>query len=282
MGNKNGTPAYQKNRYGEIIKDKIGQPVLDEDFSQVLKAYKGFQKGEKIETENSFSVNIDELTGRFDYDFYSPENRKLINDFNGNTVRLGDICEIVKTKSRKLKVSDMSVEYVELSDVNTHSYEIINTTAYNVHELPSRASYELQTGDIITAIAGNSVGTKKHATALVTEEFSGCICSNGFRILRNFKIDIYFILYFLKSELFLRQMLMYRTGAAIPNVSDTDLAKILIHLPNDTIIKQVSEKMKRAFELRQASKREFESIDLIESADRKFVKVCSTAFRRSV
>jgi len=45
-------------------------------------------------------------------------------------------------------------------------------------------------------------------------------------------------------------------------VSDTDLAKILIHLPNDTIIKQVSEKMKCAFELRQASKRELESIDL--------------------
>ena len=265
QGNKNGTPVYQKNKYGESIKNKNGQPVLDEDFSLVLNAYKAFQQGNRIETENSFSVNINELTGRFDYDFYSPENRKLVTDFNGSRVRLGDICEIVKTKSRKLKIPDLTVEYVELSDVNTYAYEIINTTAYHVHELPSRASYKIQRGDIITAIAGNSVGTKKHATALVTEEFDGCICSNGFRVLRNFKMDIYFILYFFKSELFLRQMFMYRTGAAIPNVSDTDLARILIYLPNDKIIKQVSEKMKRAFELRQESKREFESIRTLQN-----------------
>ncbi|NJL59593.1 MAG: hypothetical protein HC887_08075 [Desulfobacteraceae bacterium] len=105
------------------------------------------------------------------------------------------------------------------------------------------------------------MGTKKHATALVTEESDGCICSNGFRIFRNFSIDAYFILYFLKSELFLRQMFMYRTGAAIPNVSDADLANIRIHLPNDSIVRHISEKMKHAFELRQASKREFEDID---------------------
>jgi len=261
QGNKNGTPVYQKNKYGQSIKNKNGQPVLDEDFSLVLKEYKAFQQGNKTSAENSFSIDVNELTGRFDYDFYSPENRKMIAGFNGNTFRLGDICEIIKAKSRQLKNSEMIVEYVELSDVNTYAYEIINTTAYHVHELPSRASYEIRTGDIITAIAGNSVGTKKHATALVTEEFDRCICSNGFRVLRNFKIDMFFMLYFLKSEMFLRQMFMYRTGAAIPNVSDTDLAKILINLPNDEIIKQVSEKMKRAFELRQASKREFESID---------------------
>jgi len=96
---------------------------------------------------------------------------------------------------------------------------------------------------------------------LVTNEFDGCICSNGFRVFRNFKIDAYFMLYFLKSELFLRQMLMYRTGAAIPNVSDADLANILVHLPNDDVINRISAKMKHAFELRQASKREFDSID---------------------
>lgn len=261
QGNKNGTPIYQKDRYGQTIKDKHGQPLSDEDFSLVVRNYRIFQQDNRIETESSFSINSNELNGRFDYDFYSPENRKLMADFNDNTVRLGDICEIVKVKSSKLKNPDLIVEYLELSDINTHAFEIINTTTYQVHELPSRASYELRTGDIITAIAGNSVGTKKHATALVTEEFDGCICSNGFRIFRNFRIDAYFILYFLKSELFLRQMFMYRTGAAIPNVSDTDLMNILMQLPNDDIIRKISEKMKKAFELRQASKRELEDID---------------------
>lgn len=263
QGNKNGTPLYQKDKYGQIIKDKNGQPVLDEDFTTIIEAYKAFQKGKNVENNNTFSIQFNELNGRFDFDFYSPENRKMFSNLNNTkTVRLGDICEIVKVKSRKLKDPNLTVEYVELSDINTHSYEIINSTTHQVHELPSRASYEIENGDIITAIAGNSVGTRKHATALVTDDFAGSICTNGFRVLRNFKIDSYYLLYYLKSEMFLKQMFMYRTGAAIPNVSDIDLANIIIHLPEQKIITEICNKMKKAFELRQSSKQEIESIKL--------------------
>jgi len=262
-GNKNGTPLYQKDKYGQTIKDSSGQPILEEDFSVIVEDYKKFQNGNVIESDNAFSINYNELNGRFDFDFYSPENRKLFSNLdNVKTVRLGDICDIVKIKSKKLKDHNSTVEYVELSDINTHSYEIINSTTYQVHELPSRASYELQEGDIITAIAGNSIGTRKHATALVTKDFEGNICTNGFRVLRNFKIDSYYLLYFLKSEVFLKQMFMYRTGAAIPNVSDNDLSNIIIHLPNDNYIDEISKKMMKAFELRQESRNQIESIHL--------------------
>lgn len=267
QGNKNGTPTYQKDKYGQLIKDKFSQPILDEDFSVIVDAYKEFQKGIEeerlpIEKDNSFSINFNELNGRFDYDFYSPENRKMFTKLDtGKSVRLGDICDIIKVKSKKLKDQNATVEYVELSDINTHSYEIINSTTYQVHELPSRASYEIENGDIITAIAGNSVGTRKHATALVNTDFEGSICTNGFRVLRNFKIDSYYLLYFFKSEVFLKQMFMYRTGAAIPNVSDTDLANTLIHLPDDKTIAEISSKMKKAFELRQESRSQIESIN---------------------
>jgi type I restriction enzyme M protein len=264
QGNKNGTPLYQKDKYGQVIKDETGQPILEEDFTVIVDAYKEFQKGIKIENENYFSLNYDELNGRFDFDFYSPENRKMFSRLNNSkTVRLGDICDIIKVKSPKLKDPNLTVEYVELSDINTHSYEIINSTTYQVHELPSRASYEIQKGDIITAIAGNSVGTRKHATALVTNEYEGSICTNGFRVLRNFKIDSYFLLYFLKSDIFLKQMFMYRTGAAIPNVSDTDLANTLINLPESNAITDISNKMNQAFELRQESKNQIESINFV-------------------
>jgi type I restriction enzyme M protein len=263
QGNKNGTPTYQKDKYGQLVKDNLGQSILDEDFSVIVSAYKEFQNGVKIEKDNSFSIDYNELNGRFDYDFYSPENRKMFTKLDkGKSGRLGDICDIIKVKSRKLKDQNQTVEYVELSDINTHSYEIINSTTYQVHELPSRASYEIEEGDIITAIAGNSVGTRKHATALVNQDFEGSICTNGFRVLRNFKIDSYYLLFFLKSDIFLKQMFMYRTGAAIPNVSDTDLANTLINLPDDKTIADISSKMKKAFELRQESRNQIESINL--------------------
>jgi type I restriction enzyme M protein len=266
QGNKNGTPLYKKNKLGTIIKDSKGEAVLDEDFSELIQHHNSYLAGDFQNKENCFSLNSNELNCRFDYDFYSPENRKLINNFiSMNSVKLGEICEIVKIKSPKLKNQDLNIEYVELSDINTHSFEIINSTNYLVHELPSRASYEIKKGDVITAIAGNSVGTKKHATAFVTSEYDGAICTNGFRVLRNFRIDPYFLLYYLKTDYFLKQMFMYRTGAAIPNVSDTDLANILIYLPSEEAQKQISHKVKKAFELKEEAKKEFQTIEFAMS-----------------
>lgn len=217
QGNKNGTPLYKKTNNGTIV-TKNGKPVLDEDFTSVIKDFQLFTKTGNINSDSSFALPFDELSGRMDYDFYSPANRKIFNQISNHTVSLCDIVDIVKVKSNKLKHSDMTVEYIELSDINAYSFEIINSTTYQVHELPSRATFELNDGDIITAIAGNSVGTKKHATAIVTKDHSGAICTNGFRVLRNPRINRYFLLYYLHSPLFLKQMMMYRTGAAIPNV----------------------------------------------------------------
>jgi type I restriction enzyme M protein len=263
QGNKNGTPIYKKDKYRQTIKNKCGLPALDEDFSEIAEQYGIFLQKEKITSDKSFSINCNELNGRFDFDFYSPENKVFAKKLkNGTIVKLGELCDIIKVKSQKLKNANQTVEYVELSDINACSFEIINSTAHKVHELPSRASYEIKEGDIITAIAGNSVGTKKHATAFVSKEYDGCICTNGFRVLRNFKIDRYYLLYYLRTEEFLKQMFMYRTGAAIPNVSDTDLANVEIYVPINGEKEIISNQIRKAFELKQEFRNQLENIVL--------------------
>jgi len=69
QGNKNGTPLYRKDRYGNNMLDGNGQPVIDEDFSEVVKQYREFLKGNNAAAANSFSISYNELNGRFDYDF---------------------------------------------------------------------------------------------------------------------------------------------------------------------------------------------------------------------
>lgn len=262
QGNKNASPIYKKDERGNTIIEN-GKPLLDEDFSSTINDYHYFLNQGTIESINSYSIPFSMIKGRIDYDYYSPSNRGILSNLGNNSVKLGDIVTIVKQKSSKLKNKEMNVEYVELSDINTHSFEIINSTTYAVHELPSRASYELKDGDIITGIAGNSVGTRKHATALVTKEYSGAICTNGFRVLRSPKINPYYLLYYLHSDLFLKQMMMYRTGAAIPNVSDTDLNNILVLLPPKEQIEEIGNKIKKTFELREESKKILDSIILL-------------------
>lgn len=261
QGNKNGTPLYKKDFNGNPLIES-GKYVIAEDFSVIISDYNSFLEKKFKQTENSYVLSSKNLKGRWDFDFYSPKMMDSLKKLNENSVRLGDIVTIVKKKSDKLKIKDSIVEYVELSDINTHSYEIINTSSLQVHELPSRASFELKKGDIITGIAGNSVGTKKHATAFVTSEHDGAICTNGFRVLRDPKINPYYLIYFLHSDMFLTQMKMFRTGAAIPNVSDVDLQNIRVYLPDDNKIEEIGDKIKKTFELRYESKKILETIRL--------------------
>ncbi len=261
QGNKNATPIYRKDSHGNNIIEN-GRPVLDEDLTDVLNDYTSFQRNGSVNSANSYSILFSDIKGRIDYDFYSPSNRVILDNLSKSSVRLGDIVTIVKSRSPKLRNKEMAVDYIELSDINTHSFEIINSTSCAVHELPSRATYELHEGDIITGIAGNSVGTRKHATALVQSEYDGAVCTNGFRVLRAPKINPYYLLYYLHSDMFLRQMMMYRTGAAIPNVSDTDLYNILVYLPDEDKIEEIGRKIKETFDLRKESRRILESIEL--------------------
>ena len=97
---------------------------------------------------------------------------------------------------------------------------------------------------------------------VVTSEFEGAVCTNGFRVLRSPKINPYYLLYYLHSDMFLKQMMMYRTGAAIPNVSDSNLSDILIYLPSQEKIEEIGNKIREMFELRRESRRILESIEL--------------------
>jgi len=263
QGNKNGTVVYQKDKFGFPIKDSFGKRIVDEDFSLVAKEYNAFQNKAMVKLKKSFIANYNEVNGRFDYKYYAPANRTLINKIKSTKhYVLKDVVEIIKVKSKKLAIKDSKVQYVELADINTSSFEIINSTEMSVYDLPSRASYELKENDIITAIAGNSIGSRKHATALVDTEYSGFICTNGFRVLRNPKIDLYFLLFYLKSDFFLRQIRMLRTGAAIPNISDQDFQNILIAIPTEKEMGKISESVKHSIELRKKSKEQFATIEI--------------------
>ena len=255
-GSKIKRPIYTTNQYGKNI--------IDEDFSKVLLDYNQFLKTSSIRSQSSFCIKTNQLKGRFDYGYYLPKNRKLIETLKKlKSVYLYELTDIVKIKPTFLK-TDQMVNYVELSDVYTKSYEIINSTPIAFSKLPSRASYEIKTGDIITAVAGNSIGTPKHTTAYVTQEFNQSICTNGFRVLRNFKINPFYLLYYFQTDLFLKQVFMYRTGAAIPAISDEDFSKILIYIPPKKELEKISSVVKKSFYLRQKAKKEMKEITLNE------------------
>jgi type I restriction enzyme M protein len=131
--------------------------------------------------------------------------------------------------------------------------QVISQHEMPAHAAPSRASYRLQTGDIVTAIAGANTGTTRQATALITDEEAGAICSNGLAVLRGVHdIEPMFFLAYLRTGSFLRQVRRRLTGHAIPAISLEDLANILVPIPPHARQLEIA----RAFDQLQKMRRE--------------------------
>ncbi len=253
IGNKNATPEYQQDSSGKALTDSTGNPLLKEDISKIISLFSQLKDDQALDYNELVNIiRFSDLEDRINAEYYQRKYLDLLQHLN--TLKTSPLCEkvtIVKTKAPILQNPEEKIRYVEIGDVDPTLSEIVRSTEMHVFEAPSRASYELQEGDIITAVAGVSTGTSMHATAYVTKEFDRYICTNGFRILRPNNIDPFYLLVFLKSELFLQQMFRFRTGAAIPAVSDSDLERVLIpHVPADQEQK-ISEKMKSVYKLRQ-------------------------------
>lgn len=254
--NKNFKTIYKVDNEGNpIVKDN--QFVVNEDYSDILSKWEMYLNGESFTEDNKcFLLPKEELNDRFDLEYYKPEyfnNLKAIKKMN--SVPLKSVVDIVSQKADFLKEKDKKVNYIQIADVDSETSEIINSTEqYYVHELPSRASYEVVKGDIITSVSGNAIGTSNHASALVNEDYKDTICTNGFKVLRPFAIDPYYLVYFLKTDYFLKQIANKATGAAIPNINQKDLEEILIPILDEKEMIKISNKIKKSYELRKQAK----------------------------
>jgi type I restriction enzyme M protein len=255
-GNKHGTVIYRRDASGTICQDADGNAIVDEDVTGIIERYREFKlTGGAIDEDAIFTLAYDQLNHRFDVEFHHPSHRKLRDRLLRSGARsLGEVAEIVRQRSPKLRVPENIIKYIEISDINTAYGEIVSATELSAHEAPSRASYDVHEGEIITAVAGNSIGTTAHATAIASAEYEGAVCTNGFRVLRARGVDPYYLFMFFRSEIFLSQIFRLRTGAAIPSVSDEDFRNILVPLPDREVQMEIAAKVKESLALRRKSR----------------------------
>lgn len=162
------------------------------------------------------------------------------------TKKLREVVEIVRVKVRKEALPD-PVRYVEISDLDPNIPLILSHKTLEGGRLPSRASFLLREGDLITAVSGGATGTEGHVSALVTSREEGYLCTNGFAVLRNPKgVDPYYLLAFLRSPLFLRQVRARLRGHAIPSLSLEDLGEVEVPLLPPEEREAVARRMREA------------------------------------
>lgn len=201
---------------------------LDEDLSEIALEAKNHIAGKSNALR--FGKTQDEVTtqSRWDAEYFDDAELELTIHLK----ELGylEISSVADFCTSRFQVPSDAVEvgYVALSDIDARTSQIVNIQNLAPDSLPSRATYAVETGDLITATSGASTGTRKHVSAVISEQNKNCVVSSGFAVLRPKSVTSDQLLGFLRSDLFLRQVLRRRTGHAIPTVSHKDFVSILV------------------------------------------------------
>jgi len=249
-----GQPIYKRDDSGKFVRTSAGLPVIDDDIDDIVRAYHKFQDGDfEFERDSVYSVPEKSLNGRLDAEHYRPEDRKLLEHLQANGAKsLGEIADILNETDDFRLASDGEIRYIAISDVDARTMQVVSQQIIKPHEAPSRATYRVRQGDIITAISGASTGTPRHATALITEDEDGAICSNGFAVLRNVHgVEPLFLLAYMRTEYYLRQVRRLMTGHAIPAISIDDLAKVLVPIPPANLQKRIADEVATIITMRK-------------------------------
>ncbi len=229
-----GNAVHRKDGRGRVLSSPEGEPLIEDDVNLIAARFESFStEGNRAEDDDAFLVPNALLNSRLDVEYYLPSDRRLIAELRAaGSKTLAELAEITSCSDDFCLTGDEQIRYIAISDIDSRTMRVVNQQLMRAHEAPSRASYRLQSGDIVTAVSGASTGTLRQATALITEDEAGAICSNGLAVLRRFHgIDPLFLLYYMHTDSFLRQVRRLMTGHAIPAISLDDLATVLVPIP---------------------------------------------------
>ncbi len=140
-----------------------------------------------------------------------------------------NIVEKTKQIDPKRK-SNLTFKYIDVSGISNESFRITEHKIYNNSNAPSRARKLVQTDDVIFA----TVRPTLKRIAYIDEVYNGEICSTAFCVLRS-KTSILlsrFLYYYVQRDAFIEELAKLQRGASYPAVTDSDIKKQKIPLPN--------------------------------------------------
>lgn len=212
-----------------------------------------------------FTIDKESIDERLDINYYKPLYKYIIDKItnSGFEVKtLKDVCSL--SKERWEKPISGTFRYIEISDIDTFSAQIVQSKLLEVQDAPDRAQMFVRKDDIIIS----STRPYRGALAIVNEEYDQCVCSTGFVIIRKIKPEVKrkYLLYYLHSCFGLKQMEQRMTGGNYPAITSDELLEIKVPVPSDgiqsTIIRIIDEALEQKETAFKESKKVSESIDL--------------------
>ena len=175
--------------------------------------------------------------------------------------------DLVDTNIKSVKKTygaEDTIEYVDISSVESASRSISGTTNFVVKSAPSRAQQCVEYGDILVS----TVRPINRNIAVVTKKSPNLVASTGFCVLRPKEGCREYLLCVVLSDRFTQKMCDKASGGLYPAVNNGDVLSYEIFIPDKDMLTMISTIYN------QADKSEFElrkSIDAIDAVIKSLI-----------
>jgi type I restriction enzyme M protein len=250
------------------ISEKIGYDATgrkaENHLPDIIKYYSQFKRIPPLFPEIAiqspsltvFRISLQRLieSKRIDPHFHHPSYKEIVSRLiQKSHTTLGNLVTFSTEMWNPKTANQEAFQYIEISGVN------IETGEYQIDEIatseaPSRARMVVRANDILVS----TTRPQRGAIMMVIADHDGAIASTGFVIIRAIQEDIVlreYLLYVLRTQTCLQQMLQRSSGGNYPAITQDELAKIIIPLPpldiQQTIVEELNQRRAEARRLRQ-------------------------------
>lgn len=196
-------------------------------------------------------------SGRFDARFFAPRIQALLDLLAVDGRTIADVADPRREKFRRDACA--AFDYIEISDIDGAG--AATSTRLASEDAPSRATWHVQAGDIITS----TVRPIRRLSAQITPEQEGFVCSSGFVVVAPGDIAPEVLLTYLRLPVICELLDLFASASMYPAITDADIFNLpLPHIP-DAVADQVTQNViaakaakARAASMLEAAKRAVE------------------------
>ena len=156
--------------------------------------------------------------GRLDAEYFSPRVRNLISYLSKDGLKIGNVARPQKKHFDSHINGDFN--YIEISDV--HNDGTASSERLHSAEAPSRATWHVHKGDVITSM----VRPIRRLSAQITQDQDGFVCSSGFVVLKPISVSSELLLTYLRLPLICELLDLHTSASMYPAISEQDMLRI--------------------------------------------------------
>lgn len=187
---------------------------------------------------------------RYDADYFQPKYDELIEKIENYIWGWDYVENCIKEQDKNFIPEEWKLyKYIALANVSAQWF--ISDCEENYWEnLPTRARRILHKWDVIVS----SIEWSLSSCAVIEDEFDWWLCSNWFYVLNSSFFNSECLLVLFKSNIIQSLLKKWCSWTILTAISKDELNKIKLPLINSQLQKEISDKIKESFKLRNESK----------------------------